>query len=303
MTSVPSLLVAGLLAVGAAVLVGPGPLWVARWTFLRRVPRAAVVLWQAGAVAALACVFGGAAIVWRRASAAGWDLPWWDGVLTGLVVVFAVVVAARLGWALVRVVASTGARRRRHRDLVDLLAAGTAADGELAVQAPGLRVLAETRPLAYCLPGLRESRVVLSVGTLARLSAAEVAAVLAHERAHLRARHDVVLATFDAVHQAFPHAVRSEMPAEQSRLLVEMLADDAAVRTVGRVPLGRAMVALAGSTVPEAGLGAGPRSTRVRLERLSVPDDGRAALLAAGVYALAAGLVAAPLLALVVAAG
>ena len=53
MTSVPPLLVAGLLAVGAAVLVGPGPLWVARWTFLRRVPRAAVVLWQAGAVAAL----------------------------------------------------------------------------------------------------------------------------------------------------------------------------------------------------------------------------------------------------------
>ena len=90
-------------------------------------------------------------------------------------------------------------------------------------------------PTAF--PGLRDARVVVSAGTLAMLSADELAAVLAHERAHLRARHDLVLATFDAVHQAFPHAIRSELPAEQCRLLVEMLADDAAVRAYGRAPL------------------------------------------------------------------
>ena len=56
---VPPLLVAGLLAAGAAVLVRSGPPWVARWPFLRQVPRAAVVLWQAGAVAALLCVLRG----------------------------------------------------------------------------------------------------------------------------------------------------------------------------------------------------------------------------------------------------
>ena len=34
---------------------------------------------------------------------------------------------------------------------------------------PGLRVLAEETPLAYCLPALRGARVVVSVGALDRL--------------------------------------------------------------------------------------------------------------------------------------
>ena len=47
----------------ALVLVGPAPLWVARWRFLYRVPRAAVVLWQAGTLAALVSVIGAAVAV------------------------------------------------------------------------------------------------------------------------------------------------------------------------------------------------------------------------------------------------
>lgn len=300
MIEIPPLLVAGLLAVGATVLVRSGPPWVARWTFLRRVPRAAVVLWQAGALAALVCVLGLTWLVLGETLGAGGRLTWWEGVAALVVVVFALVVVARLVWALVRVIGSTGTRRRRHRDLVDLLAA--AGEDDLQARHPGLRVLAETRPLAYCLPGLRGSRVVVSAGTLAMLSTEELSAVLAHERAHLRARHDVVLATFDAVHQAFPHAIRSELPAEQSRLLVEMLADDAAVRGVGRRPLGRAMVALSTSVVPDEGLGAGAASTRVRLERLAAPPQGRTAWLASAVYLLALSLVVAPVLAVLIAA-
>jgi Zn-dependent protease with chaperone function len=298
MSALPPLLVVGLLAVGAAVLVGPGPSWVARWTFLHRVPRAAVVLWQAGAVAALISVFGMAWVVTVEAGRNG-PHPWWAWVAVVAVLVFAGVVAGRLAWAWVRVIAATGARRRRHRDLVDLLASE---ESEALVDRPqGLRVLAEARPLAYCLPGLRQSRVVLSAGTLAVLSRQEVAAVLAHERAHLRARHDLVLASFDAVHQAFPHAIRSELPAAQARLLVEMLADDAAARTVGRAPLGRALVALSESVVPEAGLGVGRQSTQLRLERLAgLPGP---AGLVVMTYALAAGLVIVPVLALFAAAG
>ena len=298
MIEVPPLLVAGLLAVGAAVLVRSGPSWVIRWRFLPQVPRAAVVLWQAGSVAALACVFGVAWILIREAVMARSTSTWWEWVMTGAVAVFAAVVVLRLVWALGRVIASTGSRRRRHRDLVDLLA--TEVGDGAGLGTPGLRVLAEERPLAYCVPGLRDARVVVSAGTLAMLSAGELAAVLAHERAHLRARHDLVLATFDAVHQAFPHAIRSELPAEQCRLLVEMLADDAAVRACGRAPLGRALVALSGSVVPAGGLGAGPVSTRVRLERLAAPEHGRTSRLAAAVYLLAVSLVLAPVLAVVV---
>ncbi len=299
MIDVPPLLVAGLLAVGAAVLVRSGPPWVARWSFLRRVPRAAVVLWQAGALAALLCVLGLTWLVLSETLGSPRRLPWWEWLAASAVALFALVVVARLVWALIRVIGSTGTRRRRHRDLVDLLSETAAADLHRAN--PGLRVLAETRPLAYCLPGLRGSRVVVSAGTLAMLSAEELSAVLAHERAHLRARHDVVLATFDAVHQAFPHAIRSELPAEQSRLLVEMLADDAAVRWVGRRPLGRAMVALSTSVVPDEGLGAGAASTRVRLERLAAPGPDRSTGLAAAIYLLALSLVVAPVLAVLVA--
>lgn len=297
MSDLAPLWAAGLLAVTAAVLVGPGPSWVARWRFLHRVPRPAVVLWQAGAVAALICVFGVAWLVSGAARSDAGELAWWGWAVTAAVLAFAGTVAVRLLWALVRVVASTGARRRRHRNLVDIIASTTAT--ELAGQPAGLRVLAETRPLAYCLPGLRQSRVVLSAGTLAMLTPAEITAVLAHERAHLRARHDVVLATFDAVHRAFPHAIRSDLPAEQSRLLVELLADDVAVRAAGRAPLGRALVALAETVVPEAALGVGQRSTRARLERLR--DEAPPVGLATAVYALAAGLVAAPVLVLLLA--
>ena len=287
--------VAAALGALALVLVGPGPLWVARWRFLYRVPRAAVLLWQAGTLSALISVFGAGVLVgvWAfgpDAPAPG-RRPVWALVLAGVLVAFTLSVAVRLVWSLLAVGRTTAARRRHHLAAVDLL-------GEVGAQpdAGGLRVLAERLPIAYCLPGLRQSRVVLSSGTLAMLDSAEVAAVVAHETAHVRARHDVVLDTFTALHRAFPVVVRSELPERECRLLVEMLADDAATRRVGPLPLARALVALADSHVPATALGAGRTGTRLRVERLARPPKGRTGLVAVAVYALATGLVATPLL-------
>jgi hypothetical protein len=56
--------------------------------------------------------------------------------------------------------------------------------------------------------------------------------VLAHERAHLRARHDLVLIPFTSLRRAFP---RSRVIAHSYRtvaLLVEMMADDHALRAL-----------------------------------------------------------------------
>ena len=105
-------------------------------------------------------------------------------------------------------------------------------------------MLEVAQPLAYCLPGVR-SRVVVSEGTLESLTEAEVAAILSHERAHLRARHDLVLEAFTAAHAAFPRFVRSASALDAVQLLVELLADDAAVRVAGRAPLARALVTCA----------------------------------------------------------
>ena len=294
------LITAALLGGLCLVLVGPGPWWVVRWRFLTRVPRAAVVLWQAGTVAALTSVLIAGVLVGHRLLTgliprAGWPLAW-----SAVIVAFAAVVVARLAWSLATVARATNARRARHRAAVDLLdradRVATAAVTSRATLA-GLRVLAGSTPLAYCLPGVRGHRVVLSEGTLDRLDHAELTAVLAHESAHVQARHDIVVDTFTAVHRAFPIAVRSEIPARECALLIEMLADDAACRVIGPLPLARALVAMAGSPVPHAALGAGQvQGLTQRIARLGPDRPGYTRRLSAAVYVLAATLVCSPFL-------
>jgi Zn-dependent protease with chaperone function len=270
------------------ILVGPGSIWVGRWRFLHRVPRPAVALWQAGSVAALLSVVGaGTAIslgLFRTTSPSLAEI-----LVYGTVLLFTVVVVIRLIWSLVIVVLTSGQRRARHRNAVDLLGQ-TGRRPEL----PRLRVMSEMVPVAYCLPAVRHSRVVLSEGALQTLASDEVAAVLAHEEAHLRARHDLVLDTFTALHRAFPIAVRSEVPLNQARLLVELLADDAARRRTGPVPLARALVAMAAAPVPGYALGVS-YGTAVRVARLA-DDVPPRRLLSVAIYLLALGLVALPLL-------
>jgi Zn-dependent protease with chaperone function len=158
---------------------------------------------------------------------------------------------------------------------------------------PGLQVLAEKTPLAYCLPALRGSRVVVSVGALDRLDERELRAVLAHEQAHLRARHDLVLEAFTMLHTAFPRWVRSEVALAQARTLVELLADDDARRRNGPAPLARALVALAGAPAPSAALAVARSSTVLRVQRLAEPES-RYPWLSAATYAAAATLLVLP---------
>jgi Zn-dependent protease with chaperone function len=155
----------------------------------------------------------------------------------------------------------------------------------------GLRVLDVSEPLAYCLPGVR-SRVVLSEGTLSALSDTELAAILSHERAHLRARHDLVLEAFIAVHTAFPRFVRSGSALAAVRLLVEMLADDAAVRTAGPAPLARALVACASGRTPKGALAGGGPTTLIRVRRLA--GEPNSLLLSLTAYTAAAAVLVVP---------
>lgn len=152
-------------------------------------------------------------------------------------------------------------------------------------------------PLAYCLPGFR-SRVVLSVGTIATLSRPELTAILRHERAHLRARHDLVLESFVAVHTAFPRWVRSGSALAAVRFLVELLADDAAVRAVGPTPVARALVACAAARTPAGAMAAGGPTTVIRVRRLSGPPN--SALLSLAAYLAAAAVLVVPTIAVAV---
>ena len=132
---------------------------------------------------------------------------------------------------------------------------------------PQLCVLEHSTPTAYCVPGLR-SRVVLSQGTIDALPAEQVEAVLAHERAHLRERHDLILEFFTVMYMALPPILRSPEALREVQLLAEVLADRSAVKAVGPVVVARAVVTMAGSTAPVAAMGAGCSTARIRLDLL-----------------------------------
>jgi Zn-dependent protease with chaperone function len=285
----------------ALVLSGPVPAMLARASWPIRAPRAAIVLWQSIALAAVLSAFSaGIAIASRlfvpgpdgrptatitsEIDALGW--PLW----AAYVIVFAItlVIGARLTYAVLQVAIATRRRRAHHRMVVDLVGKS---------QGNHLRILDVAQPLAYCLPGVR-SRVVVSEGALNALGDNEMAAILTHERAHLRARHDLVLEMFTAVHAAFPRFVRSGNALDAVRLLIEMLADDAAVRAAGPTPLARALVACASGRTPSGALAAGGPTTVLRLRRLGGRPNSRA--VAATAYLAAAAVLAMPTLALAV---
>ena len=94
----------------------------------------------------------------------------------------------------------------------------------------------------------------------------QLEAVVAHEEAHLRGRHDLLLEFFSVVHSSVPEPLRSPPALGEVRLLVEALADRAAVRRSGEVATARALMTLAGSRAPEAALGVGTTApVRLRL--------------------------------------
>ena len=285
----------------ALLLVGPVPALLARASWPMRAPRAAIVLWQAIALAAVLSAFSAGIDMASRLFAPGPDgrptatitseidaLGWPLWLLYVAVFALTLLIGARLALAVVQVAIATRRRRAHHRMLVDLVA---------RPQSSHLRILDVEQPLAYCLPGVR-SRLVVSEGTLTTLSDNEIAAILTHERAHLRARHDLVLEMFTAVHAAFPRFVRSANALDAVKLLIELLADDAAVRAAGPTPLARALVACASGRAPSGALAAGGPTTVLRVRRLGGRPNSLA--LAMGAYISAAAVLVIPTVALAV---
>jgi Zn-dependent protease with chaperone function len=276
-------------------LVVPGLLARARWT--ARAPGAAVVLWQSLTLAAVLCALGVVlAAPEELVRAHGADQSLAVAALVAALAVAAVIVA-RLLVSVGLVAYRSRVRRARHRLIADLLDRAEE-HPDLASLDDGVRVLDGGLPFAYCVPG-RSPRIVLSQGTLRVLDPPQVAAVLAHERAHLRARHDVVMESFTAFYRAVPGPLRSRAPLDAVHILLEALADDAARREHGTGPLREALHTLGGTTGdlvadtepdrPDA-----DEERRWRLDRLAPGAPGTDARLSAAVYALAAALLILP---------
>ncbi|WP_395108575.1 M56 family metallopeptidase [Actinomadura sp. SCN-SB] len=203
----------------------------ARWTW--HAPRTGILLWQALGLG------WGVATIGALLSVA--LLPYGQGIVQGMpallgdrgarlgpvhvaallaAVSLAAVLLVMLGYAIIRVVRA----RRRHRALLALVSRSDASVPH------GTLVLDHPEAAAYCVPGVRSSKVVVSAGTLALLDQAELAAVLAHERAHARERHDLVLLPFASLRQVFPQIRLVGRCLDAVELLIEMAADDRARR-------------------------------------------------------------------------
>jgi Zn-dependent protease with chaperone function len=274
-----------LLAVTAAALVWVAPGLMARQPRWRRAPRAALVAWQAvtlaGILAALATAPAALPLLM------GSDGPERHLALLAAAAVVSGAVLVRLLVAGHRIGTRLRSARADHQSLVDIVARH---------EHDGVRVLQHATPTAYCIPG-RDARVVLSQGVLDALPPAELDAVIAHEGAHLRGRHDLLLEFFTVAHESVPGFLRSDAALFEVRLLVEALADRSAVRASGEVATARALMAIAESRAPNVALGAGSTSAEVRMKLLAVGPGRYLAVIAYG-YAAVSVLVPVVLLVL-----
>ncbi|GAA5013531.1 M56 family metallopeptidase [Kitasatospora paranensis] len=168
----------------------------------------------------------------------------------------------------------SGAARRQYADLARArrtLHTATA-DGPLAL-------LHDERADAYALPG-RPGRIVVTTGMLDALPAAERAALLAHEHAHLAGRHHLFLALGEYAAAVHP-ALRGLRPALGFHL--ERWADESAAHAVGDRALtaravGRAALAAArapGAPRPRLAAGAHGGPVPRRVAALLAPPTAR----------------------------
>lgn len=294
------MIVALILVSYAAVLVMLGPRLLIRGGWSQRAPRLGIAAWQSVSTAVVvAVVLAGLALVLpavpvtadldhllracaqalrgQYASPAGAL-----AAVAGTMLLFGV--AGRTAYCVLRAVCEAARHRARHRAV--LAFAGRANAGLGAV------VLDRAEPALYCLPG-RGRRIVITTGALALLDDDQLAAALAHERVHLRQRHDLVIAYALGLARAFPGVRLFRDALIETRRLVELLADDVAARDTDRLTLADALLRLSAGHVPVAALGA-TGAGAARVQRLITPPRplGRMRSVAAGL--IAAVLFAAP---------
>lgn len=279
------------MTVGAALLVyaivlgALGPLASRRDGWLARAPRLGATLLLAAAWSVLTALFLagltvalpgtalssglsdmlGACIVRLRAA---YVTPG-GAAVAGAGLTLSGTIALRAVRAAIQLVRIRRAEHRRHRSLIALC-------GQPAAELDAV-ILDDPQPYAYCLAG-RQHTVILTNGTVKLLSAPQLAAVLAHERAHLAARHHRMLAA-----AAFAGRVLPELPllrdlTTRVRRLLEMHADDLAACTEDPEVLATALVAVATarprrvpSQAPSAALSAADMDAVARIQRLLLP--------------------------------
>lgn len=245
-----------------------------------RAPRLGIVAWQATSVGVvLASVLAGVALLVPVGAISQGLAAVLDACATTIAGAYrspgrllAILLAALLAGvvplrlALVAAGSWLGESRARQRVATSILA--------VARPQPwmGALVVESDRAAAFCIPGRRRS-VVLTSAAVESLTRDELAAVLAHERAHLRGRHHLAVGAARVLNRAFPGLPLFARATVEIERLVELAADDAAARRVSRVEVASALVALAGMSAPRTSLAAAQGAGALRVTRLLGPVD------------------------------
>lgn len=303
-------MIVALVLIGYSVLlaiVAPPLLLRAKWA--DRAPRLAIATWQALTVTVLASVtMAGLALIVPTMQVSG-DLaallracvmalreqyasP--GGAAAGATgAVLAVAIIGRCLWCLGAAVRRMVRERARHRSVLDMV--GRRDTGH------GIVILECEEPAVYCLPG-RHRRTVVTTAALRALEGDQLEAVLAHERAHLDERHDLVLALATALATAFSGLRLFRYAAAETTRLVELRADDVAAARTDRLTVAGALLAITATgtrhVAPTAALAAGGNGAAARVRRLIPPRNPLSRARAAAGSLAVALLLALPILVL-----
>ncbi|KRB75176.1 hypothetical protein ASE03_14170 [Kitasatospora sp. Root187] len=245
----------GLLLLGV-LLSTVAPRLLARAPWAEREPVLALCAWQCLVIAVLLCCLLGLLLA-SSAALPGLRELLFTGAPHGVEAAYGLAGAEGWGrlaaallaaggvwtaWSLGReVLAARALRVRRFAELADRapeLPGGLALPRRTGEQ---LVVLENVRPEAWSLPG-PGARLVVTTGALQQLTDRELAAVLSHERGHVRARHHWLAQSAQALASGFPGVGVFSAFRDQVGELVELAADDRAARRHGRVTTALALV-------------------------------------------------------------
>jgi hypothetical protein len=184
--------------------------------------------------------------------------------VAGLGLILAGAVLARTVLTAITHLRAVGRQASRHAQAARVLGHPEPGLGAVLVDHP--------QPAAYCVAG-RHPTVVLTSGALQALDPGQLSAVLAHERAHLAGHHHRLLALARIGRQVLPFLPLMRDTEAQVTRLVEMHADDAAMRSHDPGPLAAALVVLATAASPPPALAAAATDAVQRIHRLLGPAE------------------------------
>lgn len=191
--------------------------------------------------------------------------------LTGSALLIPVaVMSALFGCGLIKYVREQRQLHRRHLDLLRITA--SPATGSFTTM-----WLPTSEPLAYSVAGT-PSFVVATRGVHEQLRDDDIAAVLEHERAHLRGRHHILVGLAEALANSAPRVPLMRHSPALVRAAVELAADRVAARAHGPTCVRTALLTMTshqgGSSAPENSLGMSEGNVGLRLSHLETPTLG-----------------------------